>query len=83
MAEIADAVLTEQTQPEPNTITFYGQPRNMAMGAAMLGGGIAAFVAGLTTTFFAEAIAWTSGGNGLYATGEFNPAPLFYLVPQG
>jgi hypothetical protein len=31
----------------------------------------------------AEAIAWSSGGGGLYATGEFSPAPLFYLVPQG
>ena len=31
----------------------------------------------------AEALAWSSGGGGLYATGEFSPAPLFYLVPQG
>ena len=31
----------------------------------------------------AEALTWSAGGNGLYATGEFNPAPLFYLVPQG
>ncbi|GAB1406988.1 hypothetical protein MASR1M8_09070 [Thermomonas brevis] len=31
----------------------------------------------------AEALAWSSGGGGLYATGEFNPAPIFYLVPQG
>src|SRR5690606_15748627 len=30
----------------------------------------------------AEALAWSAGGSGLYATGEFNPAPLFYLVPQ-
>lgn len=30
----------------------------------------------------AEAIAWSSGGGGLYATGEFSPAPIFYLVPQ-
>lgn len=30
----------------------------------------------------AEALAWTAGGGGLYATGEFSPAPLFYLVPQ-
>lgn len=30
----------------------------------------------------AEAIAWSSGGGGLYATGEFNPAPIYYLVPQ-
>lgn len=30
-----------------------------------------------------EALAWSKGGGGLYATGEFNPAPLFYLVPRG
>jgi hypothetical protein len=29
----------------------------------------------------AEALGWTAGGAGLYATGEFNPAPLFYLSP--
>jgi len=29
----------------------------------------------------AEALAWTSGGHGLMATGEFEPAPLFFLVP--
>ena len=28
-----------------------------------------------------EALAWSSGGGGLFATGEFSPAPLFYLVP--
>ena len=30
----------------------------------------------------AEALAWTTGGAGLYATGEFNPAPIFYLSPE-
>ena len=30
----------------------------------------------------AEALAWSAGGQGLYASGEFRPAPLFYLVPQ-
>lgn len=30
----------------------------------------------------AEALAWSAGGVGLYATGEFHPAPIFYLVPQ-
>lgn len=30
----------------------------------------------------AEALAWSAGGAGLYATGEFSPAPIFYLVPQ-
>ena len=29
----------------------------------------------------AEALAWTGGGGGLMATGEFEPAPLFFLVP--
>lgn len=29
----------------------------------------------------AEALAWTRGGRGLIATGEFEPAPLFFLVP--
>ena len=31
----------------------------------------------------AEALAWSTGGAGLYASGEFKPAPLFYLSPQG
>lgn len=30
----------------------------------------------------AEALAWSAGGSGLYATGEFNPAPIFYLTPE-
>ncbi len=30
----------------------------------------------------AEALAWSAGGAGLYATGEFNPAPIFYLSPD-
>lgn len=29
----------------------------------------------------AEALAWTMGGGGLYATGEFSPAPIFFLRP--
>ena len=29
----------------------------------------------------AEAMAWSAGGRGLFATGEFSPAPVFYLVP--
>ena len=31
----------------------------------------------------AEALAWSAGGRGLYATGEFRPAPLYYLDPAG
>ena len=29
----------------------------------------------------AEALAWSADGRGLYATGEFSPAPLLYLNP--
>lgn len=29
----------------------------------------------------AEAVAWSTSGRGLFATGEFSPAPVFYLVP--
>ena len=30
----------------------------------------------------AEALAWSRGGGGLYASGEFKPAPIFYLSPD-
>ncbi len=30
----------------------------------------------------AEALAWSKGGGGLYASGEFSPAPIFYLSPN-
>lgn len=30
----------------------------------------------------AEALAWSRRGAGLYASGEFRPAPIFYLSPQ-
>ncbi|WP_240099602.1 hypothetical protein [Thermomonas flagellata] len=30
----------------------------------------------------AEALAWTPGGAGLYASGEFRPAPIYYLSPD-
>ena len=30
----------------------------------------------------AEALAWSAGGAGLYASGEFSPAPIFYLTPD-
>jgi len=50
---------TEQGAPQQRAIVFGGETRNMAMGIAMLAGGVAAFIAGLTDTFFAEATAWT------------------------
>ena len=59
MAE-ATEISTVGAEPQAqNAIVFGGETRNMAMGIAMLGGGAAAFVAGLTHTFFAEATAWT------------------------
>ena len=30
----------------------------------------------------AEALAWSKGGAGLYASGEFRPAPIFFLSPD-
>jgi hypothetical protein len=30
----------------------------------------------------AEALAWSRNGGGLYASGEFSPAPIFYLSPN-
>lgn len=30
----------------------------------------------------AEALTWSARGGGLYASGEFNPAPIFYLTPE-
>ena len=30
----------------------------------------------------AEALAWSKTGAGLYASGEFSPAPIFYLSPN-
>jgi hypothetical protein len=61
MAEVTETTMiaAEQAAPQRNELVFGGETRNMAMGVAMLGGGLAAFVAGLTHTFFAEAIAWT------------------------
>jgi len=60
MAEVAETT-NVSTQPAPanDVIVFGGETRNMAMGVAMLGAGGAAFISGLTHTFFAEAMAWT------------------------
>lgn len=59
MADSLQTTMTEATAPARPAVVFRGETRNMAMGIAMLGGGIAAFIAGLTHTFFAEALAWT------------------------
>ncbi len=60
MAETAESTnLPVQSALARDVIVFGGETRNMAMGIAMLGGGLAAFIAGLTRTFFAEAMAWT------------------------
>lgn len=61
MAEMVGTVNTavEPVEPVDNVMYFGGERRNMAMGVAMLGAGGAAFVSGLTHSFFAQAIAWT------------------------
>jgi hypothetical protein len=56
LAESAGAVV--QAEPVDNVMVFGGQRRNMAMGVAMLGAGLAAFVSGLAHSFFAQAMAW-------------------------
>ena len=63
---MADSVTAmEQAQPveQPDAVdhalVFGGEKRNMAIGVAMAAAGGAAFVLGLTGTFFAEAIAIT------------------------
>jgi len=60
MADMTETTaLAEVTAAPRNEIVFGGETRNMAMGIAMFGAGFAAFVSGLTVTFFTEAIAWT------------------------
>ena len=64
MAEAVETMGTEMSvavEPaaQDDVIVFGGEKRNMAMGIAMFGAGAAAFISGLTDTFFAEAIAWT------------------------
>ncbi len=49
----------QQPAAADNALVFGGEKRNMAMGVAMAAAGGAAFVLGLTHTFFAEAIAIT------------------------
>ena len=56
---IEEAQSTTETTAVDNTLVFGGEKRNMAMGVAMAAAGAAAFVLGLTSTFFAEAIAIT------------------------
>ena len=59
MAETVETVGMAAEPAQDDVIVFGGEKRNMAMGIAMLGAGAAAFVSGLTHTFFAQAIAWT------------------------
>lgn len=46
-------------QGAKNEIAFGGETRNMAMGIAMVGAGLGAYVTGLTHSFFAQSIATT------------------------
>ena len=56
---MADIATTTETVTTPSEQVYGGLQRTMAMGVAMLIAGFGAFVGGLTTTFFAEAMAWT------------------------
>lgn len=58
-AQLADPAAGEAPGAAETGFVFGGDQRNMAMGVAMAGAGAAAFVLGLTTTFFAQAIAIT------------------------
>jgi hypothetical protein len=61
-AQLADHTMGEavpSAAAQEDGLVFGGEQRNMAMGVAMLAAGGAAFVLGLTTTFFAQAIAIT------------------------
>ena len=61
MAEMAQDIDTpaEAQAAQSNKIVFTGPTRNMAMGVVMFAAGAAAFISGLTHTFFATAMAWT------------------------
>ncbi|MBK8046031.1 MAG: hypothetical protein IPK16_02195 [Anaerolineales bacterium] len=61
MTDIADTITApgDAIAPDEDVVVFGGEHRNMAMGVAMLGAGVAAFIATYTSTFFAQAIAWT------------------------
>ena len=72
MADATETTTTliESSAPPHNGIVFGGETRNMAMGIAMFGAGLAAFISGLTSAVFTEAIAWTFilwGGFFLYS----------------
>ena len=54
-----ETVAPEETTAPDNALVFGGEKRNMAMGVAMAAAGAAAFVLGITNTFFASAIAVT------------------------
>jgi hypothetical protein len=75
--------------PEPivakDVVIFRGVRRNMAMGVVMMAAGVAAFIAGLTHTFFAGAIAWTFILWGLFFLwGDLlETTRSFKLTPEG
>ncbi len=58
MAEAAETISAAAAENVEEPIVFGGERRNMVMGLAMIGAGAGAFLAGLTSTFFAEAVAW-------------------------
>lgn len=59
MAEYANVTDATAVTTPPNTVVFRGSPRNMVVGFSMIFAGALAFVMGMTTVFFTEALAWT------------------------
>jgi hypothetical protein len=55
MADVAEAT---QAPIEPQAISFYGTPRNLVPGMALVLAGALAFTMHMTNVFFAEAMAW-------------------------
>lgn len=58
VAEAPGAEVSE-TLVEAQALTFYGSPRNLVPGIALLLAGALAFSMHMTNVFFAEAMAWT------------------------
>ncbi len=59
MANAADVSQSSAPAEESTDIVFHGTPRNMVVGITFLLAGLIAFTMGMTTVFFAEALAWT------------------------
>ena len=59
MTNVADVTQSSAPVDESTEIVFHGTPRNMVVGTTFLLAGVIAFTMGMTTVFFAKALAWT------------------------